>query len=58
MKKTVIFDVVFIILLATMLGFFILSGKSEMPMQFMFIPLLATYCIGRYVSVLSYKRKG
>jgi len=57
MKKTVIFDVVFIILLGIMLCSLILLHKSDISMQYMFIPLLATYYIGRYVTVLAYKKK-
>jgi hypothetical protein len=57
MKKSVIFDVVFIILLAIMLGSLILLGKADTSMQYMFIPLLATYYIGWYVTVLTNKKK-
>lgn len=57
MKKSIIFDIAFIILLGLFLVFIIESGRTEMSIKFMFIPLLATYFIGKYAAILLNRKK-
>jgi hypothetical protein len=57
MKKTLVFDIAFIILLGIFLTFLCESGRLAIPTKFLFIPLLAAYYIGRYVTVVAYKKK-
>lgn len=57
MGKTVIFDIVFMVLLAIVLILIHEFGISEIPIKFLYIPLLVTYFIGRYLTLLAIKKK-
>jgi hypothetical protein len=57
MKKTSIFDILFIISLTIALCLLNELGRKEIPIQFLFIPFLGVYYTGKYLSALSYKKK-
>lgn len=57
MKKKVIFDVVFIVLLTIGITLLYELGCSEVSIKYLFPPLLAIYFIGRYVTLLANKKK-
>jgi len=57
MKKTSLFDIVFIIVLGIFLVVLSESGNIAVPTKFLFVPLLSAYYIGRYITALSSKKK-
>lgn len=57
MKKTSIFDFVFILLAVMFLILMNKFGNENTLNTFLLIPLLIAYYMGRYVTVLSAKKK-